>query len=253
MHLTDDELILHHYGERATTDPAGAAAHLETCRTCGAAYARLQRTLAAVDDSRPPEPSEGFERTVWARLQPALENRQRSWVAWWVFSPARLALVATLALLITGAFLAGRMSTRIPRAAPDLLARSQVRERVLLADLGDHLDRSQAMLVELVSGGAGAAGMAAERQRAEQLVSDNRLYRQTAAATGNATLVTVLDELERVLVDIAAGPDVASANDLEQVRREIDTNGLLFKVRVLSSEVRERQRAAMRLRTGQSS
>ncbi|MEN3338417.1 MAG: hypothetical protein V7647_2093 [Acidobacteriota bacterium] len=252
MHLTDDELILHHYGERAPTDTAGAAAHLETCRTCGAAYAQLQRTLAAVDDSRPPEPPAGFERAVWARLQPELEHRQRTWLAWWVFSPARLALVATLALLVAGAFLAGRMSTR-PGAAPDPVATSKVRERVLLADLGDHLDRSQAMLIELVSGGAGASGMSAERERAEQLVSDNRLYRQTAAATGNAALVTVLDELERVLVDIAASPDVASANDLEQVRREIDTNGLLFKVRVLSSDVRERQRAAMRLRTGQSS
>ena len=63
----------------------------------------------------------------------------------------------------------------------------------------------------------------------------------------------MLDELERVLVDIAASPDVVSVTDVDEVRRQIDANGLLFKVRVLSSDVRERQRAAVRLRTGQSS
>ena len=252
LHLTDDDLILHYYGE--TPASAGAAAeHLAQCGTCGAAYARLQQVMAAVEQSRPPEPPDGFERVVWARLQPDLTKRERGWLAWWVFSPARLALIAAVALLVTGAFLAGRLSKPVPAAAPPGLAGTEMRERVLLADLGDHLDRSEAMLVELVSGDGGAAAIAAERGRAEQLVSDNRLYRQTAAATGNAGLVTVLDELERVLVDIAASPDVVSASDLDEVRRQIDANGLLFKVRVLSSDVRERQRAAVRLRTGQSS
>jgi hypothetical protein len=108
------------------------------------------------------------------------------------------------------------------------------------------------MLVELVSGEADT-GMSAERARAEQLVSDNRLYRQTAAATGNAALATVLDDLERVLVDVAASPDVVSVTDMDEVRHRIETNGLLFKVRVLSSEVRERQKDAIRLRTARSS
>ena len=132
------------------------------------------------------------------------------------------------------------------------MATSQLRERVLLADLGDHLDRSQAMLIELVSGD-GTAGLSAERERAEQLVSDNRLYRQTAERTGNLTLVTVLDELEQVLVDIAASPDAISATDIDQMRRQIETNGLLFKVRVLSSELRDRQRTAIQRRTVLSS
>jgi hypothetical protein len=252
VHLTDDDLILHYYGEQ----PAGSIAageHLAQCSHCGAAYARLQQVMAAVEQSRPPEPGEGFERVVWARLHPDLTKHQAGWLAWWVFSPARLALIAAVALLVTGAFLAGRLSKPVPAAAPRALAGADIRERVLLADLGDHLDRSEAMLVELVSGEGGAAAIAAERGRAEQLVSDNRLYRQTAAATGNAGLVTVLDELERVLVDVAASPDVVSASDVEEVRRQIDANGLLFKVRVLSSDVRERQRAAVRLRTGQSS
>jgi hypothetical protein len=128
---------------------------------------------------------------------------------------------------------------------------TQLRERILLVDLGDHLDRSQMVLVELVTtGGAGDADISLERSRAEQLVAANRIYRQTASETGDAAVVQLLDELERVLVDIAASPETLSADDLLDVQQRIESRGLLFKVRVLSSEVRERQRTAIRERAG---
>jgi hypothetical protein len=252
MHLNDDELILHYYGELDAHRRAVATEHLTDCRSCGGAYVRLQQVLTAVDACPAPELPEGFERVVWARLEPELAPDRRGWVQWFVRSPARLAWIGAVVLLVAVAFLAGRISRPAAPASAPALAESQIRERVLMANLGEHLDRSQAMLVELVSGEADT-GMSAERARAEQLVSDNRLYRQTAAATGNAALATVLDDLERVLVDVAASPDVVSVTDMDEVRHRIETNGLLFKVRVLSSEVRERQKAAIRLRTARSS
>ena len=48
--------------------------------------------------------------------------------------------------------------------------------------------------------------------------------------TGDAAMASVLDELERVLVDIAASPSTLSQEDLDQVRRRIESKGLLFKV-----------------------
>jgi len=54
-------------------------------------------------------------------------------------------------------------------------------------------------------------------------------------------------------VDVAASPARLSAGEMEDVRRRIDNAGLLFKVRVVSSEVRERQKRALRARAGQSS
>jgi hypothetical protein len=66
-------------------------------------------------------------------------------------------------------------------------------------------------------------------------------------------LADVLDDLEGVLVDVAASPDRWSGSDLDQMRQRIENKGLLFKVRVLSSEVRERQKNAIRMRTGQRS
>jgi hypothetical protein len=128
-----------------------------------------------------------------------------------------------------------------------------VRERILLVDLGDHLDRSQMVLVELVSAGEDASvDISSEQARAQQLLAANRLYRQTALSTGNPAMADVLDELERVLVDIAASPSTMTQQDLESVRRRIASKELLFKVRVVSTQVRERQKAAIQERATQS-
>ena len=52
-----------------------------------------------------------------------------------------------------------------------------------------------------------------------------------------------------MLVDVAASPATVSQQDLDMVRRRIDSKELLFKVRVVSSQVRERQKAAIQERT----
>jgi hypothetical protein len=262
-HLNEDELVLHYYGEMEGTEETRAAAHLSDCPACHASYTRLQRVLAAVEAAPGPEISEGFERTVWARLEPGL-TPQRRWLSWLVFSPARLAWGAAVLALVTGSFFAGRSwdrgvptGTAIPSPSTTVASNSSpadLRERIMLIDIGEHLDRSQTMLTELVSSDeGGTVDFAAERGRAEELVSANRLYRQTATATGDRAIADLLDELERVLVDIAASPEKLTASQLEEVRQRIDAAGLLFKVRVMSSQVRERQKTEVRVRTGQSS
>jgi anti-sigma factor RsiW len=248
LHLNDDDLVLHYYGEMAAAEESRAAAHLAGCAECQGNYTRLQRVMAFVDSAPAVEAAPGFERIAWARLEPALQaSRRPSLLSWWVFSPARLAFTAGVVILIGAAFMAGRMTrTAAPAGAPQ--SAEKVRERILLVDLGEHLDRSQMVLVELVSAddSGGNVDISLEQSRAEQLVSANRLYRQTALSTGDAAMASVLDELERVLVDIAASPSTVTQADLDSVRRRIESKELLFKVRVVSSQVRDRQRAATR-------
>ena len=256
MHLTDDDLILHYYGELDANASARVSDHLRACAACHASFTTLQRVLTAVESAPAPEIADGFERTVWARLQPELGAKGGWWTTRLVFSPARLAWAAGIVMVVAAAFFAGRVSQHAPVTAPveSAAASSGLRERVLLADLGDHLDRSQMMLIELVSADAAVdVDLPAERARAQQLVADNRLYRQTATANGNVALAAVLDDLEQVLVDVAAGPDTLSAADLTEVRQRIEDKGLLLKVRVLSSEVQKRQKTEIRVRAGQSS
>jgi anti-sigma factor RsiW len=268
LHLTDDDLVLHYYGEMPAPGesegqgPSGNGAarvesHLAACAACQANYTKLQRVMAFVDSAPAVEAEPGFERTAWARLEPALPRPERGWLRWFLFSPARLAFTAGVLLLIGAAFVAGRV-TRAPAGIPggqgQQAAVEKVRERILLVDLGEHLDRSQMVLVELTSAddSKGDVDISMEQSRAEQLVAANRLYRQTALSTGDAAMASVLDELERVLVDIAASPSTVSQQDLDMVRRRIESKELLFKVRVVSSQVRERQKAAIQERTTQA-
>ena len=254
-HLTDDELVLHYYGEMPEADEHRAVAHLADCAACQAGYRKLQRVLAMVDQTAlaGPELSPAFERTVWARLEPDLRRDRSGWLSWFVLSPGRLAWVAMVVVLVGAAFVAGRLSPRssdpAPAAAPTVAAMEQA---ILLSDLTEHLDRSQMMLTELANAGSDG-NVSGERERAEELVAANRLYRRTAETTGNGAIVSFLDELERLLVELAASPEQMSAEELAAVRRRIDTQSLIFKIRALSSEIRARQKSDFEARTGQRS
>jgi hypothetical protein len=120
---------------------------------------------------------------------------------------------------------------------------------VLLAAVGSHLDRSRVVLTEITHrNGGGAADIAGEKATAGDLVAANRLYRQAAVRNGDAAVAAVLEDLERVLVEIASSPNQASHDDLARWREQIDTKGLLFKVTVMGTRVRERQQDAVTTR-----
>jgi hypothetical protein len=86
--------------------------------------------------------------------------------------------------------------------------------------------------------------VASERERAGDLVAENRLYRQTAARTGDTRVASVLDDLEPVLLEIAHGPDRLTPEEVENLRQRIEGDGILFKVRVVGSTVRHREEKA---------
>jgi len=149
----------------------------------------------------------------------------------------RAAAFAALAAALVLAFLLGR---RFP-AEPQPLS-AEVRERVLLVAVGEHLERSQMVLIELANAPAGEVmNVAAQRTVADELVSSGRLYREAAVRTGDPALAAVLEELERVLLEVAAGPEALQPADLEKLQQRIESRGLLFKVRVVGTRVRERE------------
>ncbi len=256
-HLNEEQLILYFYGEGTPHGAAAAEEHLAACAACRGQFQALKRDLTAVERATPvvPERSESYGAQVWQRLAPRLDERPEpalDWRAW--FRLPRLAWAGALAVLLLAAFLAGRFGIPTGRG-PETAAvpAEQVRERILIFAVGDHLERSQMLLVELVNAPSnGAVDITAERRRAEDLLDVNRLYRQTAASAGEAGLSEVLDELERTLLEIANSPDELSSADLEGIRKRIESQGILFKVRVLGSQVRERERQAIAQPLGRS-
>ena len=115
-----------------------------------------------------------------------------------------------------------------------------VRERVLLIAVGDHLERSQMVLVELAHAETqGVLDISAERQLADDLVASNRLYRQTAQQMGQENVAGLLDELERVLVEVARGPSTVSMRQLTDIQQRIEALGIVFKMKVIGSDIRQ--------------
>ena len=107
--------------------------------------------------------------------------------------------------------------------------------------LGDHLGRSERLLVALRHGDS-AESTARAKAEAQDLLSANRLYRESATEAGDPALAAALDRLERVLVEIANEPDDASPARLAELQKELNTDGLLFEVRVLRSRVPDDQK-----------
>lgn len=267
-HLTEEQLVLYHYCDAGRgQDAATAEEHVHSCASCQADLAELRHVLAAVDSLPVPHRSDGYGAEVWARVQPSLGRNRETWSDRLraFLAPRRLLLAGSVAALVVAAFVAGRyippqaadptrqaagqnaapaaMPVSAQTAAAD---REVVRERILLVAVGNHLERSQVALIELVNTPADATvDISGERQRARELVTENRLYRQTALTTGDPAVASVLDDLERVLVEIANSPSTMTAAEFRKVRSRIEQQGIIFKVNVFGQRVREREATSL--------
>lgn len=235
-HPGEERLALHYYGETDGT----VDTHLAVCETCRREYRRIQQVLNSVDSLPVPERPADYGAQVWNRMQPRVATiGTRAWLGWSVWRRALLA--AALVVVIAGAFLAGRFGAQPPVTK---IAAAPVRERILLVAVGDHLERSKLVLAELSNLGTGKQGqvdISYEQRSAEDLIESSRLYRMTASASGDTATATVLDELERVLLDVANGPSRISGGQIEALRKRIADTGILFKVRVFATKMNERE------------
>jgi hypothetical protein len=240
------EETLNDYVERdlSPAEHVRVATHLETCPDCALFVTDMQQIIRDVSSLGPLEPPPHVWRriksTVASHQEPTAERPQPAWTkyAW---------ALATAALIVL-AFLTGRLvnqreqqtASQPVEPAGRVRADESVRERVLLIAVGDHLERSQMVLVELAHAETrDELDISAERQLADDLVASNRLYRQTAQQIGQANVAGVLDELERVLVEVARGPSTVSMQELADIQRRIEAQGILFKVKVIGSEIRQ--------------
>ena len=153
--------------------------------------------------------------------------------------------------LMMAAFLGGRAWQRSAAPAvatianPANLANAEhSQNQILLTSVADHLDRSERVLTDIMNAPRG--DISKEQKWADDLLDASRLYRQGAIDAGEGSVASVLDDLERNLMEIVHSPSRISAADLEQIRRRIDAASLLFKVRVMSHELRQREDAPER-------
>jgi hypothetical protein len=242
-HLTEEELILHYYGEESET--LALEQHLDHCESCRHLYGSLQRVLNVVDSAPVPERGPEYESQVWERIAHEIPAVRRPWILtpWLRWAAA----AAACSVLMCGAFFAGRSYPAKPKASVVELSGTDPHtgNRVLLVALSDYLERSQMVLVELANTPPeGRVDISAQQERVEDLVSESRLYRQTADRVGDPVLAGALEDLDRVLLEVAHAPSHLSAGELDSLRERLKAEGILFKIRVLGATVRNEEEPA---------
>jgi hypothetical protein len=233
-HLNEAELIEHYYDESA--NPADCERHLKSCAACAKQFADLRRDLEGVKPIVPPVRGEDYGEQVWQSIRsslPVYEKPERSWIRFW----RPIGWASAFALLLAVAFVAGRQWERKQTPSVAVAGDPQARQRVVFVVLGDHLDRSERLLVELNHAGSNDVSALPLRGEARELLANNRLVRQSAIRTGDLNVEASLDRLERLLVELANQPDEPSERDLNRLRQEMNTDGLLFDIRILRSRV----------------
>jgi len=243
-HLGEEDLIALYYGE--PPNDSDARRHLGLCRACSAAYAELKQDLEGIQPAAVPQRGAEYGEQVWQALAPALtpyDRPEHGWRTWMHWRPVGLA--AACALLVALAFVGGRVwerHTKTDKVAGN--AGPQATQRVVLVVLTDHLDRTERLLVALQHADAGDDAENSELQsQARELLASNRLYRASASEAGDPALAGALDRVERVLAEVANDPSLSAA-DLDRVRKEMNTEGILFEIRVLLSKAPDRATVA---------
>jgi hypothetical protein len=228
-HLSEEDLVLLYYDEPGVAEGSKTAlVHLAECADCRAAAESLAQTLDACNEWSPPAGDAELGRSVWARLAPQLDRRPaNSGRRFWL-------MAAAAAALVIAAFFAGRSTSRPAPAITAGLSES-ARERILSIALTDHLDRAQLLLTEVANmNDNDAPEFAASRARAKDLVNEGRLLRQVMAP-GNEP---ILDEVGRFVLEVANAPDTVNGAEIQGLKQRIDSESLLFKVRIIEANLR---------------
>jgi hypothetical protein len=239
-HLSEEQIVLHYYGD--AEQAADIERHLADCTECSAEFTRVQSMLQQIEPLEVPEPAASFEEKTWLNLRDRLP--EKGGFLRRLFSPQRKwALTSAMVMLLVVAFLAGRFWPRPDQKIAQQPPSQVSPQRVVLVAVGDHLERSQMLLVEIMNTDTkGPINFSSEQAEARELLDSNHLYRVSSQQAGDPQVARLLDQLGRVLAEIANGPAEVSPGDLEQVRHTIQSEGLLFKVRVVGSEVNSRAR-----------
>jgi len=240
-HLSEEQIVLHYYGD--AEEATEVERHLAACPDCREEFSRVQSMLRQIEPLEVPEPAPSFEEKTWLNLRDRLPEKGGFFRRLLRPSAPKWAFAGAMALLLAAAFLAGRFWPRPVQQVAQQQPAQVNPQRVILVAVGDHLERSQMLLVEIMNAdGKGPINFSSEQAEARELLDSNHLYRVSSQQAGDPQVARLLDQLGRVLAEIANGPTEVSPGDLEQVRHTIQSEGLLFKVRVVGSEVNSRAR-----------
>lgn len=229
-HLSGEQMLSLHYGE----EDDELKQHLNECSACQSEFRQIQQVLHEADKLSVPERADDYGTQVWRRIQPSLPVKRQKSAGWrWIWLGPVFAAAMTVAFLI-GIF--------TQRHASERVFSEQARTRVLLIAMSDHLERSQRILAEFVNTDPANGLSSQEQTNARNLLAENRLLREMTGRAGDPLEASVLDQLERVLMDVVNGPPHPSDRQLQELQDRIRNEGLLLRVRMLGANALKKER-----------
>jgi hypothetical protein len=153
-----------------------------------------------------------------------------------------MAYAAGCAVLVAGAFYGGTVyehwqHEKSVEQSAKVHPPAAAAPKVVVVVLGDHLDRSERLLVELKHADADSPELVNPlRQEARELLAANHVFRDDAEKEGDPALTEALSHLDTLLNEVAYQQGGLDAAALERIQNEMSADGLLFEVRVLRSK-----------------
>ena len=247
-HLGPEEIVSYAYREGSSRWVGAVEKHLSSCPMCAEAIAEFSdgaQSLAAALESvpgvvNPQELSAQIGQTVMQTVTAETHAEARTWsrvhllknLAGW---QTRLLVFSTCCLLVAGlSFFAGRVWEQKHKTRQSLQASPQ-KEPVVLVVLGNHLERSERLLVALNHPEDADAQSEELQTEARALLDENHTCLQQVPRNDPA-LLGVLQQLDTLLHGMAS-PDLTTSSSFRQFDYQEDTNNLLFEIRVLRERV----------------
>ncbi len=219
--------------------------HLAECDACRATLAELQSVLQTVGKPARPQMPEHFWEGYWDRLRARMEKEEQQSASNWEkvrellftrWSPAlRIAAAAALVLLgvvIGRNFRAPAEQTIAVQTAPAVEI-AQMQE--IDARTSRLLERSKILLLGVVNedfSAAGAEDVAQQRRVSRELLTEVRDLQTVLPSSPDRRLLHLVQQLELVLMQIAALEIEHDLSNVELVRDGIDREGLLLKLNI---------------------
>jgi hypothetical protein len=183
-----------------------------------------------------------YGEQVWAAIAPLLPVYAAEKKRWWQSGGwlRGLSYAAAVALLVACAFYAGQLAEQHRHngiTAAKQTPAPQTKQPIVVVVLDDHLDRSERFLVELKHADFDPTMTSPMRDEAKSLLAANRVCRKNAAQSDDPELTTALDHLDSLLAEAVNEPGGLNAQNIAKLQDQMNSEGVLFEVRVLRSRI----------------
>lgn len=230
--------------------------HLASCKTCASEYQQLSWTLKVMDRREMPVIKPDYWQDYWARLSERLPEKSPrvfwpDWRSWFptiplTGRPALIPLVAALLLVATGIFI-GR-TTLLQRPELGVPVQATVFDPSLIAEFNElassYLERSKMMLMGLDNfdprlDDPAALNISRHRDLSQELLLQGRMLRDHQVAVADPRLQILIDEIERVLLQVANSGEQDPMWTVRMAQEGIDKNSILLRITLIEIEPTE--------------